>query len=158
MLLCCRVQFHNYSFPIRLKTALWRNWIKLHKIPSYSNYISDDDVYKYIEACDAVIIPRINDLNSGVLWLGMTFGKIIIASDTGSNPDNLKGTENLLYKPGDANSLALAIEKASTLEKERISNKNKAIAETWGTDNIARDCIKLARNSFNHKTNEQFIK
>lgn len=147
LLLGCRFKPLRTSMLFqKFQKILWYSWIKIHQIPHSNGLIPDDDVYKYFGASDVVIIPRINDLNSGILCLGMAFGKIIIASETGSNPDNLEGTENLLYKPGDAKSLASALEKAAVLDRERIGQKNREIAKTWGTDNLARECIKIIQN------------
>lgn len=145
LLLGCRFSPRRGSRFSRLCcSALWKSWIRTHRFPHCDGFIPDEDIYRYVEASDLVIIPRINDLNSGILYLGMTFGKMLIAPNHGSYPDNLEGTENLLYKSGDPKALAAAMEKAFVSDRELIGSNNREIAQTWGTDNLAEECIKLA--------------
>jgi glycosyltransferase involved in cell wall biosynthesis len=134
-----------HGYPL-FQRILWWSWKRILRTPRKEGFIPDEDVYKYCEAADAIVIPRFNDLNTGLIGLGMTFGKMIVAPEHGAFPDYLEGTENLLYKSGDPKSMALALEKASVLDRERIGQKNREIARSWSMDNIARAFIDLAEN------------
>jgi len=53
-------------------------------ITLHSGFISDDDLQNYFAAADVVALPFKNILNSGSLLLAMSFGKCVVAPDTGS--------------------------------------------------------------------------
>jgi glycosyltransferase involved in cell wall biosynthesis len=119
----------------------WNTWLRRQNAVVITQFIPDDEVYRYFEAADVVVIPRLNDLSSGVVGMGMTFGTLIIAPDHGAFPDYLEGTHHLFYKSGDGLSLACAIEKAAELDRPAIRAHSRAIVETWTWDRILRTAL-----------------
>src|ERR1051326_1382349 len=114
----------------------WRSlnlklWLKSHRALTVGGHIPDDEVHKYLEAADAIIVPRLKDMTSGLVGLGLTFGLPIIAPNHGAYPEYLQGTDNPLYQSGDAEALAKAIEKAAMVDRERIYRQNRQLAEAW---------------------------
>ena len=81
-------------------------------------FIPDEEVHRYLEAADVLLVPRLPDrrsglpteMCSGLVPLALMFGKIVIAPSHSAHPECLGGTENPLYEPGDPASLARAIE------------------------------------------------
>ncbi len=99
--------------------------------------IPDEKLHTLLRAADALLIPRMPPhLNSGLLYLGVECGTPIIAPDYGAFREYLGNTSNVLYKTGDATSLAAAIETMASRKSEEISQENSALAATWTWDRI----------------------
>ena len=108
-------------------------------------YVHDDDVHRYFNACDAVVIPRLTDLSSGLVGMGLTFGRLVIAPDHGAFGEYLAGTDNLLYCSGDPKSLATAIERASVVDRAQIESSNREFSKRWPWSKIAGEVLELSR-------------
>jgi hypothetical protein len=119
----------------------WHVWLKTNRAVSVSTYILEEDVHRYCEAADVIVVPRLNDLSSGLVGLGATFGRLIVAPNHGSFPDYLEGTDNLLYESGNPGSLAEAIEKASQMDREAVGRKNRALADAWTWERILQKAL-----------------
>src|SRR5207245_397622 len=59
----------------RARLLRWNTWLRWHQAVAIKTYIPDEEVHRYFEAANAVIVPRLLDLSSGVIGMGMTFGK-----------------------------------------------------------------------------------
>jgi glycosyltransferase involved in cell wall biosynthesis len=76
-----------------------------------SGYLSESDLALRIAACDGVVLPYRSATGSGVLATAYAFDRPVIATRVGSLPDMVvDGKTGLLCDPGDARSLALAIQ------------------------------------------------
>lgn len=104
-------------------------------------YVPDHEVYKLLAIADVVVVARQGSLNSGLVPLAMTFGRMVVAPEVGAIPEFLAGSGNILYDPGSAESLKCALEQASRSDRERIGAENSRIAANWGWDEIIRDCV-----------------
>ncbi len=91
------------------------------KVIAKSGYIKKKMVPYYFAASDIVLIPRINILNSGNLFLGFFYEKVVTGPGTGVVGEILKETGNPYFIPGDKRSLSLAINNAKKLAES--SNK-----------------------------------
>jgi hypothetical protein len=69
---------------------------------------------------------------------------VLIAPDHGAFPEYLAGTENLLYRSGDSQSLAEAITRATTLDLLRISAGNLRLAEGRTLDRTVTAALDAA--------------
>jgi glycosyltransferase involved in cell wall biosynthesis len=151
LLLACRFnegQWCRVSPWSRRTHALrWKAWIARYRHQRAAGFIPDEEVWRYLEAADVVVVPRLNDLSSGLVPLGMTFGKILIAPNHGAFPEYLGGTQNPLYRSGDARSLARAIEQGSRSDRKRIGEENRRVAAGWSMDRVAKDCLCLAESA-----------
>ncbi len=75
-------------------------------------FIPDEDTELYFKAADVLVLPYKDIFQSGVLFLGYSFGLPAIAADVGSlREDIVQGETGFLYRPGDSASLADTIEK-----------------------------------------------
>lgn len=71
-----------------------------------------DELFKFVNSVDFVIIPSISEGFSLVIGESMALGKAIIATNIGGISDLIKHERNgLLVEPGDVKSLAITIEK-----------------------------------------------
>jgi len=70
-------------------------------------------------------------MNSGLPALGASFGKIIIAPRCGAYPELLANTSHPIYEPGDASSLARALENASRLDQTAVAAECRCLVDSW---------------------------
>ena len=123
----------------RVRKIIWTIWLKTHRAVIVNGYVPDDEVHRYLEACDVVVVPRIDDLTTGIVPLGMTFGKTVVAPGHESSfIDYLGGTNNPLYKSGNPESLSAALVKAFEADRDKIGSDNRKIAEQWSWDQIIK--------------------
>ena len=82
------------------------------RVISKIEYIPDEETELYFKAADVFVLPYTHIFQSGVLFLGYSFGLPVIATDVGSlGEDIVEGKTGLLCKPCDPVDLAKAIEK-----------------------------------------------
>ncbi len=94
-------------------------------------YISDEKTEQYFKAADVFILPYTHIFQSGVLFLGYSFGLPVIASDVGSLREEIvEGSTGFVCKPQDSSDLAETIRRyfASDLYQE-LDGRRSAIKE-----------------------------
>jgi len=94
-------------------------------------YIPDNETELYFKAADVVVLPYREIYQSGVLFLGYSFGLPVIASDVGSlKEDVVEGRTGFVIRPEDPAALAEAIERyfASDLFAE-LDSRRREITE-----------------------------
>ena len=75
-----------------------------------AQFIADEDVELYLKAADVMALSYNQIFQSGVLFLGYTFGLPVVATDVGSfNEEIVEGQTGFLCRPGDPADLARAI-------------------------------------------------
>lgn len=75
-------------------------------------YIPDEETELYFKAADVLLLPYTHIFQSGVLFLGYSFGLPVLAADVGSLREEIvEGKTGFVFKPKDAGDLAAAIEK-----------------------------------------------
>lgn len=91
------------------------------RILAHLKFIPDEETEVYFKAADVAALPYTLIFQSGVLFLGYSFGLPAIASSVGSfSEDIIEGRTGFLCKPRDSADLARAIERyfASELYRE----------------------------------------
>ncbi|MBS1841126.1 MAG: glycosyltransferase family 4 protein [Acidobacteria bacterium] len=69
-------------------------------------YIPDEETEVYFKASDVLVLPYTHIYQSGVLFLGHSFGLPVLASDVGSLKDDIvAGETGFMFQPGDAGDL-----------------------------------------------------
>jgi glycosyltransferase involved in cell wall biosynthesis len=94
-------------------------------------YIPDEETEIYFKAADVLVLPYTHVFQSGVLFLGYSFGLPAIAADVGSlREEIIEGETGLMFRPRDPVSLASTIEKyfASSLF-QRLEQRRQQIRE-----------------------------
>jgi glycosyltransferase involved in cell wall biosynthesis len=94
-------------------------------------FIPDEETELYFKAADILILPYTHIFQSGVLFLGYSFGLPAIAADVGSlREDILEGETGFLFRPRDTADLARTIELyfSSDLYK-RLNTRRRVIRE-----------------------------
>jgi len=96
-----------------------------------AEFIPDDETEVYFKAADVLALPYRHIYQSGVLFLGYSFGLPVLAADVGSLRDEVvEGKTGFVFKPEDPAELARAIERyfASDLYRD-LSGRRQAIRE-----------------------------
>lgn len=104
-------------------------------------FIPDANTELYFKAADVLILPYTEIFQSGVLFLGYSFGLPVIAADVGSLSDDIVwGETGLVCRPRDADDLARTIAKyfASELFRDLPSRRRQireyaAKRHSWDT-------------------------
>jgi D-inositol-3-phosphate glycosyltransferase len=107
-------------------------------------YIPDEAVEQYFKASDVLVLPYTHIFQSGVLFLGYSFGLPVIASDVGSLKDDMiPGQTGWICRPVDARDLARALREYFASDVYRgLENRRRAIqdfaGERYSWEKVAR--------------------
>lgn len=94
-----------------------------------ADFIPDNETEVYFKAADVLVLPYRDIYQSGVLFLGHSFGLPVLAADVGSLKDEIvEGKTGFVFKPEDPVDLARTIERyfASDLFKD-LSDRRQEI-------------------------------
>lgn len=99
----------SYWTPIR--DAI-REPVQSGQILLREGFIPDDETEVYFKAADVLVLPYRHVYESGVLFLGFSFGLPVLAADVGSLRDEIEeGKTGFVFKPEDPADLAKTIER-----------------------------------------------
>jgi len=85
-----------------------------------AQFIPDDEIELYFKAADVLALPYKEIFQSGVLFLGYSFGLPAVATDVGSfREDIIEGTTGFVCKPNDPADMAKALHTFFTSELYR---------------------------------------
>lgn len=87
-----------------------------------------EDISLKISAADVVLIPRQNILNSGNLFLGLTFGKVVVGPAIGNIKEQLKALHLPVFDPDSISSVTRALEDGIKMAKSNFSFTNEQLA------------------------------
>ena len=143
-------QEYSYSSSIRYIDKYIINKIKkigskkTRIVTNGGQFIGDRELPYYFAACDAVIIQRINTLNSGNLPMGFWFGKPIIGPNSGNIDSLLNKTNNLIFNPNSLKSTIETLEKVKDKGLGRLGVQNYEYAKKeLTTESIAKKTYLL---------------
>jgi glycosyltransferase involved in cell wall biosynthesis len=94
-------------------------------------YIPDEETEIYFKASDVLVLPYTHIYQSGVLFLGHSFGLPALASDVGSLKDDIvAGETGFIFQPGDVQDLLRCLKEyfESSLFRD-LDRKRKKIRE-----------------------------
>lgn len=121
-------------------------------------FIKHEEVQFYLNACDVLLIPRITNINSGNVALGLSFGSAIVGPDTAVIGEQLQETANPVYQLGDDHSVSRAIVEGVKAARNGIGSNNKKWADehlSWrkiGEDHLDLYSQLLTTNPHPQKT------
>lgn len=93
-----------------------------------AEFISDDETEVYFKAADVLVLPYRDVYQSGVMFLGYSFGLPVLAADVGSLKDEIvEGNTGFLFRPEDPDDLARTFERyfASDLYSDLASRRQE---------------------------------
>ncbi len=95
----------------RIRQAIAYSGIE-DRVISRIEYVPDEATELYFKAADVSILPYAHVFQSGVLFLGYSFGLPAIAADVGNLKEEIiEGETGFVFKPRDSSDLASKIEK-----------------------------------------------
>ena len=107
-----------------------------------ADFIPDDETEVYFKAADVLVLPYRHIYQSGVLFLGHSFGLPVLAADVGSLKDEIvEGKTGFVFRPEDPADLAKAIERyfASDLYAD-LNNRRQEIRD-YATERHSWDVV-----------------
>ena len=115
-------------------------------------YVPDEETELYFKAADVLILPYTHVFQSGVLFLGYSFGLPAIAADVGSLKEEIvEGTTGFVFEPENSSDLAETIrryfesELFRTLEDRRSEIKRYA-NEQYSWEKVATITTEVYSN------------
>lgn len=93
------------------------------------SFASNERLSLLFSAADVIMIPRINALNSGNIFLAMAYNKVVIGPDVGNISEALRACNLPVFQPKNRNTVVSAIEKAFVLESKGFVYKEKRIKQ-----------------------------
>jgi len=141
-----KIQRRKISY-IRLREWVWKLekwWASKNKnFRTNLGFIKEADAHYYLNAADFLFIPRTNELNSGNITLGCTFGLVVVGKDTEDIGEILKDTGNPTFTVGDDKSLEDAIFLAIKLVAKKHGKINQKISlSLWNVVTIVNKYIE----------------
>ena len=137
-----------YSTKNRIKHLITIKSLKLQKnLRQFGSYVADSEIQYYLNACDILLVPRVNTLNSGNVALGYTFGRIVLGPDYGVIGEDLKRQGNPVFRSIDEMEVSQTLDHAIDLIHTDVgkNNKNYAIEElNW--DRLTLQYLSFYKN------------
>jgi len=86
--------------------------VEKKRITIRAEYIPDEETELYFKAADVLVLPYRHVYQSGVLFLGYSFGLPVIAADVGALREEIaEGKTGFVFRPEDSADLAATIER-----------------------------------------------
>jgi D-inositol-3-phosphate glycosyltransferase len=97
-----------------------------------TQFIPDEDMEVYLKAADVLVLPYKDIFQSGVLFLGYSFGLPVIVTDVGSfREEVVEGETGYLCRPGDSEDLAKKIETYFASDLYRNLGLNRKVIKDY---------------------------
>jgi glycosyltransferase involved in cell wall biosynthesis len=97
------------SGPDEYLTGLQRTASSDLRIRLADQFIPDEELQIYLNACNVVVLPFARILTSGSLILALSFGRPVVAPAIGCLPETLSTESGILYEPGNSKDLERAL-------------------------------------------------
>lgn len=107
---------------------------------SYSP-LSSNDLSLRMSASDIVMVPRIDILNSGIVFLGLTFGKIMVGPAVGNIKEQLEELDYPVFDPKSIYSVVESLKKAITLFQGEKSGR--ILPAKYSPENVAMEYDRI---------------
>ena len=106
-----------------------------HRVIERIEHVPDEQTELYFKAADILVLPYTSVFQSGVLYLGYSFGLPAIVSDVGSLKEGIiEGETGFAFRPQDVSDLARNIEKYFTSELFRDLQSRRAQIKHYAND------------------------
>ena len=107
-----------------------------------AEFIPDDETEVYFKAADVLVLPYRHIYQSGVLFLGHSFGLPVLAADVGSLKDEIvEGKTGFVFRPEDPVDLARAIEQYFASDLYANLNSRRREIRDYATERHSWDVV-----------------
>jgi len=138
----------RFDFPGRVRLKKYfdvqrfciKRFKEKYQPPGYFfNYepLSNEELSLQMSAADVVLVPRIDLLNSGIIFLGFTFRKVTVGPAIGNIEEQLKEMNYPVFNPSSITSVTEALENGIKLNKN--GNYIKKILTKYLPINVAKE-------------------
>ena len=136
------------SLKKRLK-SLYKKWAFQRIRLKRADFLTDEELGRWLSASDIVFIQRKEILNSGNVPLAFAAGKAVVGPDLGNVGEVLRDTGNFVFNPDDGGSVRRAVRRAidEVRNGNRLGAENHRYAkENWTTSVV---CKKIEEELLN---------
>ena len=126
-------------------------FLKKYNAPEYIfnyGFMDIDDFSLMMSAADIVVVPRIEILNSGIVFLGLTYNKIVVGPNQGNITEHLKLFNYPIFDPKSSKSINQAINQAITLFEKNEFVNDDLVMEQFYPENVAINYDKILCSLF----------
>ena len=140
----------NEDYLNEIKRLIPSELMRDERILLKAQFIPDEDVELYLKAADVMVLPYNQIFQSGVLFLGYSFGLPVVATDVGSFKEEvIEGRTGFMARPGDPTDLARAINDYFSSDLYKDLDKTRAeIKEHADTHHSWAAVAELTRNAY----------
>ena len=125
-----------------------RNGVQCGRILVRADFIPDNETEIYFKAADVFVLPYRHIYQSGVLFLGHSFGLPVLAADVGSLRDDIaEGETGFVFRPGDPADLARVIARYFKSDLYSDLNNRRSWIRDYTTERHSWDVV--ARRTMN---------
>ena len=106
------------------------------------DFIPDEETEVYFKAADVLVLPYRDIYQSGVLFLGYSFGLPVLAADVGSLKDEIvEGKTGFVFRPEDPLDLARILERYFASDLYRELNSRRQEIRDYATERHSWDVV-----------------
>jgi glycosyltransferase involved in cell wall biosynthesis len=98
----------------------------IHRARWFDGFVPDNDVPRFFHGADVLVMPYRHIDQSGVLFMALSTGLPVVATDVGSLRDYVPMTGGIVVPPGDVGELARAILRG--LDQSAKVNRTEVVA------------------------------
>lgn len=114
------------------------------RIILHERRIPSQEVSTYCAASDIFFIPRPSILNSGNLYLGFTYGRVVVGPDVGNTGEILRKYNNPVFDPHNLTGIPQVLDQALNAIQEGVGDMNRRTAHAeWDWDKIAEKYVEM---------------
>ncbi|MDQ1167493.1 hypothetical protein [Flavobacterium sp. SORGH_AS_0622] len=110
-----------------------------------NEYQSHLELALMMSAADLVFVPRIEILNSGNVFLGLTYGKMIVGPDQGNIKEHLEMFDFPIFNPHSPKSVKKAIIEGVKMLEKKNHKINSIALEAFYPNNVAAQFDNLIK-------------
>jgi D-inositol-3-phosphate glycosyltransferase len=119
-----------------------REYVQEGRVLVRASFIPDDEVEVYFKAADVLVLPYRNIYQSGVLFLGYSFGLPALAANVGALQDDIvEGETGSVFKPEDPVELTEAIERYFTSDLYKDLGKRREKIRSFAANRHSWDVV-----------------
>lgn len=132
-------------------------YVKDGRVILRDHFIPDEDTEIYFKAADVLVLPYRNVYQSGVLFLGYSFGLPVLAADVGSLKEEIvEGRTGFAFQPESPDDLQKAVERYFESELYRDLNHRRAEIRDYATERHSWDIVaQITRKVYLGRTNDR---
>lgn len=125
------------------KTELMDLCASDQRIHTVLKYVPDEDIQKFMNVADLVVLPFHSIFSSGSVMLAMSFGKAILAPELGCIPDILDHKGSILYDPEDKHGLLSSMTIALKKDLNTMGLYNFKLANEYNWSMVSKRLFKV---------------